>query len=434
MGDWVYSLGDNILSQEDKFIGTKDMTQDDVDKLQRYTEQQRVEYIRTKFINPAKVAPPAAVQGGGPAANKDGVRQSTEKPATTFDGQITKNGQVIQYGVVSSGDFSTSVFVDRNLNGVKNSEDDLVGGFTGTITQKSDGSVVDTFQVTAAKPVYTKKLATGDYCVKYTNPAGSFVSAPTGTDNVFTPAGSATPEYCFTQADQPITATLGVTAKKKITVDVFIDQDKNGVRAASDAQAWGFKGTFTKPDGTVIRTFDIETDSRTFTMNLEPGEFCVTLENKKRNWMVSPTGADNGYTFDAATTFKGKNCFTQAQADQKLAMGVFTAPEISFSAFIDSNKNGKDDSEAAAWGFTGTISTQDGGEVVQTYTTDGTNREWNGFLAPGNYCINWVHKNLKGEQHWKSGPLGSDNRFQNARYCFTMTTANKINKAGVVPI
>ena len=319
---------------------------------------------------------------GSDAADSDADTSTGKTIQTVLDsGESDKTWDA---GIVANpGSISGTVREDLDNN---NSGDTPIAGVTVQL-KDSTGTVVQT-TTTDANGNYTfNNVPAGTYTVVETNKPGylDVSDIDGGNPNSITvtlPAGTSSTGNDFVDER---TAAIGDK--------VWLDKNANGVQDAGEAGIAGVTVKLLDSTGTVVGTSTTDANGNYQFSNLTPGDYAVQVA-APTGYFVSPKDQGGNDTTDSdidPTTGKTINTTLSAgETDPTWDAGLYQKAALGDKVWLDTNKNGvQDTGEAGVSGVTVKL-LDSNGNVVSTATTDANGNYLFKDLVPGNYSVQVV--------------------------------------------
>lgn len=352
---------------------------------------------------------PSAYQFTTDNAGTNDATDSDADETTGRTSQITltsgENDDTIDAGlylkpVVALGKIGDYVFLDKNGNGVQDSNE---GGISCVTVQllSSTGAVLQT-TVTDANGKYAfNDLAAGVYSVKFLTPAGyTLTSANQGTDDSKDSdagANGVTAQVTLAQGQTDLTVDAGMFKKACIGDTVFRDCNGNGIQDCGEDGIACVTVQLLNSSGAVLCTTTTNSCGNYNFSDLNPGVYAVrfftptgyflTGANKGTNdWIDSDAVANAGTNY--STT--GLYTLCSGQCDTSVDAGFTKYASIGNFVWEDKNKNGVQDcGETGLSGVTVKL-LNSSNSVIATTTTNAQGLYNFGGLTPGSYSLQFV--------------------------------------------
>jgi uncharacterized surface anchored protein len=323
--------------------------------------------------------------------SKDAAADGVDSDADTATGKTIQtvldsgeSDKTWDAGIVANpGSISGTVREDLDNN---NSGDTPIAGVTVQL-KDSTGTVVQT-TTTDANGNYTfNNVPAGTYTVVETNKPGylDVSDIDGGNPNSITvtlPAGTSSTGNDFVDER---TAAIGDK--------VWLDKNANGVQDAGEAGIAGVTVKLLDSTGTVVGTSTTDANGNYQFSNLTPGDYAVQVA-APTDYFVSPKDQGGNDTTDSdidPTTGKTINTTLSAgETDPTWDAGLYQKAALGDKVWLDTNKNGvQDTGEAGVSGVTVKL-LDSNGNVVSTATTDANGNYLFKDLVPGNYSVQVV--------------------------------------------
>ncbi|GAM28014.1 hypothetical protein SAMD00019534_111900 [Acytostelium subglobosum LB1] len=354
----------------------------------------------------------SSIKANGNQFNETGANSGQHcfdlgKKTTNGNGEyITKVG----WAPYKYYDILGSAFNDRNDNGAQDSGEGAFFRYNVDLLDE-EGNVVSTITPAQLKSTGSwafKKQAPGHYCLRVNYPEGEYnVSAITTTNgNRFNATGSSTGEHCFdlgkktTNANGEYTTKVGWAPFKYYDIlgSAFLDRNEDGIDSG-EPRFFRYNMDLVDEDGNVVQSItaaQLKSTNAWAMKKIAPGHYCLKASYPEDGYNVSKVIKDNKFT--PTDTAKGEQCFDLGKSTvnangefvTKIGWAPFKVYDVLGSAFIDTNKNGVDDSGEARFFRYNVQLVDDNGEVYDTITADQL-KSTNSFIfkkvPPGSYCL-----------------------------------------------
>ncbi|GAM22750.1 hypothetical protein SAMD00019534_059250 [Acytostelium subglobosum LB1] len=448
---WLGGMTGTLTDIDDKEIGT-------------FTTDAAKKYDGFRFDNLKqggyciKISDPTKAYQNGPMGTDNKVDPSAQKYCFSVDSSTVDSSNIfnVPMGFVPTPTTPQYTlrgysWIDTSKDGVSNAGEPWLGGMKGELTD-STGKVINTFTTDASKRYdgfRIEKLNPGKYCLKITDPTGGYKTGPMGTDNKFNESSI----NCFTldattvnsKGELDIAAGFvpaGTEPVYTIRGYSWIDSNKNGKSEAGEPWLGDMTGTLTDIDGKEIGTFTTDAakkyDGFRFD-NMKQGGYCIKISDPKKAYDNGPMGDDN--KINPSTQ---KYCFSVDATTVDSSM-IFNIPAgfiptvpgpkytIRGYSWVDSNKDGVSNTGEPWLGGMSGVLMDENGNTLRTFTTDASKR-YDGFryenLNPGKYCLKISDPN----GGYKTGPIGTDNKFNSSSINCFILDATTVNSAGILDV
>ena len=350
---------------------------------------------------------------------------------TTLDG-----GLVLKQA--SLGDF---VFLDKNGNGLQDSDEAGVAGVSVALTGAgidgvfgtADDISANTTTDSTGKYAFTGLESNQSYQVQFGNlPAGyEFTTTGVGSDNaVDSDAGASglTQTYVLSPDENLTTVDAGIVAKKGAIGDfVFIDKNGNGVQDAGDTavsgatvtlQGAGVDGVFGNGDDTTTVTTTDANGKYVFNNVAGDQDYQVTFGNTPAGYSFTTQGAGGNTALDSDANTSGvTNVFRLNAGETRTDIDAgLVAPKgtIGDTVFFDRNEDGlQQATESGVGGVTVTLTSAGADGVLGTgddtstvTTTDANGKYLFTDLTAGKYQVGY--SNIPSIANYTLNNVGSD--------------------------
>jgi protocatechuate 3,4-dioxygenase beta subunit len=373
-----------------------------------------------------------------------GTEPTGENPTNNPAGIADANSNLtVDFGFFQSASIGDKVFNDLNGDGIQDAGEPGIAGVVvklldGAGNPVLDGSGNPVTTTTDANGNYNFNVLPGTYIVEFVKPAGFDPTNPNaGTDptkdsNASITTGRTTP-ITVGSGETNNTIDAGFTKPLNLGNQVFIDNNNNGVKDATDSPIAGATvklyldaNNDNVPDGAAVATTTTDANGLYIFTGLIAGNYIVGVSDPAG--FVNSTGAgqetdpdtntdnnDNGVRTAAGETFS--NAITLAKGTEPtgenptnnpagtadnnsnltLDFGYYKPASLGDKVFRDDNQDGiQDPSEAGIAGVTVKLLDAAGNPVLNaagtpiTATTDANGNYVFSNLAPGTYVVEFV--------------------------------------------
>ncbi|MDO9226346.1 MAG: SdrD B-like domain-containing protein [Pseudomonadota bacterium] len=350
-----------------------------------------------QVVAPNGYAFSAKDQGGNDALDSD-VDGVTGRTITTT---LTSGENDLSWDAglyLNKARIGDTVWEDLNYNGIQDAGEAGIANVTVKL-QNSSGTTLQT-KTTDANGNYFFDVDAGTYRVQMVKPTGYFITKQDqgGNDGVDSDINSSgiSGLYTVSAGQENLTVDGGLYKKASIGDKVWLDANGNGVQDAGEAGLSGVSVKLLNSAGTTLSTTTTDANGNYLFSNLNPGDYAVQL--------VAPsgyvfTGKDLGGNdatdsdFDPATGKTVLTSLTSGENDLSWDAGLYQKASIGDKVWLDSNKNGIQDSGEAGMSGVSVNLLNAAGVVVATATTNASGNYLFSNLAPGDYAIQVVAPN-----------------------------------------
>ena len=286
--------------------------------------------------------------------------------------------------VANTGNISGTVREDLDNN---NTGDAPIAGVTVALVNPTTGAIIATTTTDVNGNYVFTNVPAGSYSVVETNKTGYIDVSDKDGGNPNSISVTLTPGQSSTGNDFVDERTAAIGDK------VWLDTNANGVQDAGEAGVSGVTVKLLDSTGNVVSTTATDANGNYLFSSLAPGDYAIQV-TAPAGYVV--TGKDQGGN-DATdsdidpTTGKTINTTLSAgETDLSWDAGIYKTASLGDKVWLDSNKNGVQDSgEAGVSGVT--VKLLDAlGNVVATATTDASGNYLFSNLIPGSYAVQVV--------------------------------------------
>jgi uncharacterized repeat protein (TIGR01451 family) len=285
----------------------------------------------------------------------------------------------VDLGFTLPGTITGEIFVDADASGTLGAGESNVATELDVDLLDDGGFVVDT--VTTVGGVYTfTDVVPGDYTVRPSIPAGSFLTVPDvgGDDTIdsdIDPSTSESHVITMTSGAAITDVDAGVYELATIGDTVFVDLDGNGTQTSDEPGLAGVAVAVRDAGGNVIGSATTDADG-IYSVDVLPGTHTVSIT------VPSGYAAGVGGTSQPVTIASGGT-------DDTIDFPVVGAGELSGSVVYDVENDGGIDADDPGLGGITVTATWDGpdGPVEYTTTTDSDGAYSFAGLPPGDFTV-----------------------------------------------
>lgn len=291
------------------------------------------------------------------------------------------------------GTIASTVWEDRNGNGIQDSGETGVAGVTVKLVDAKGATVATT--TTDAKGDYAFTTAVGDYSVQVAKPAGYTFTGQDkgGNDAVDSDVDATGASATFTvKAGATIDpADAGVYRAASLGNKVWYDCDGDGIQDAGESGIQGARITLLDENGkAVAATVTNRSGEYAFT-GLKPGVYSVKFDTSAlpSGYVVTKqdAGSDDARDSDVdASGLSHKVTLVSGENNASLDIGIADAATIGDRVWLDTDADGiQDSNEAGVANVTMTLKDAKGNIVATTVTDDCGNYSFS--VAAGTYSV-----------------------------------------------
>ncbi|WP_338760990.1 SdrD B-like domain-containing protein [Massilia sp. METH4] len=325
-----------------------------------------------------------------PAGARFASGSGTTSQVTLASGQgaVFEAPAVIEHGTIAS-----TVWEDRNGNGMQDSGETGVAGATVTLVDAKGDKVAST--TTDAQGNYTFTTAAGNYTVQVAKPAGyTFTGQDAGTNDAVDSDVDATgTSALFTVRAGATTdpADAGVYRAASLGNKVWFDCDGDGIQDAGESGIQGARVTLLDAAGKAIAATTSDANGLYAFTGLKPGTYSVQFDTSAlpAGYVVTKQNAGSDDARDSDIDASGRSqqvTLVSGENNTSVDAGVAQAATIGDRVWLDSDADGAQDSGEA--GVANVLMTlrDAGGDVVATTRTDAYGY-YKFFAAAGTYSV-----------------------------------------------
>ncbi|WP_394940796.1 SdrD B-like domain-containing protein [Psychromicrobium sp. YIM B11713] len=344
-------------------------------------------------------------KGTDPAADNDSnpnPNGSTD-PITVDSGAINNT---VDAGVFTPASIGSTVFDDKNGNGVRDADEPGIPGATVTLLDK-DGQPAKDADGNPVQPITTgpdgqynfTNLPPGDYQVSFKVPDGKVLTQPKqGTDPnkdsdaVPSPGNtSGIAKVTVASGDAVKNIDAGVVPPATIGDTVFLDRNGNGVKDPGEPGIPGVKVELLDKSGKVVATTTSGPDGKYSFTNVIPGTYSVKF-TAPTGMVFVKKGTDPAADNDSNADLKGATAqFTVAPGEVQNTIDAGLANPVGSltgTVYDDRNGNNKQDpGEPGLPGVTVILKNSDGKEIARTKTDAKGNYIFTNVPAGDGYTV-----------------------------------------------
>ena len=291
------------------------------------------------------------------------------------------------------GKIASTVWEDRNANGLQDSGETGVAGATVSLIDAKGNKVAST--TTDSKGNYTFTTAVGNYSVEVTKPANfAFTSQNTGSNDALDSDVNASGKSgTFTvQANTTVDpADAGVYRSASLGSKVWYDCDGDGIQEAGESGIKGAKVTLLDASGKSIASTTTNASGDYAFTGLKPGTYSVKFDTSAlpSGYAVTKQNAGSDDARDSDVDAKGmsqKVTLASGENNTSIDAGVAQMGSIGDRVWLDSDADGIQDSgECGVANVVMTLTDADGDVVATTKTDANGNYKFN--VAAGTYSV-----------------------------------------------
>jgi len=333
--------------------------------------------------------------GGDDAKDSDINTSGQTGTYTLAAGQTDLTADAGLYKLAQLGD---RVWLDTNKNGVQDSGEAGVQGVQVTLLD-SNGVAVGSPLVTDANGNYLfTGLKPGTYSVQFdktTLPAGYvFTSQDQGgndaTDSDASIVDGKTIQTVLDSGESDLSWDAGIVATPaQIGDKVWLDKNANGVQEAGEAGISGVTVELKNAGGTVIQSTTTDANGL-YSFSVDPGTYSVAIQTPTGYVITGQDlGGDDAKDSDINTSGQtGTYTLAAGQTDLTADAGLYKLAQLGDRVWLDTNKNGVQDSgEAGVQGVQVTLLDSNGVAVGSPLVTDANGNYLFTGLKPGTYSV-----------------------------------------------
>ncbi|MYN30222.1 SdrD B-like domain-containing protein [Duganella levis] len=359
----------------------------------------------------------ATDQHKGVDAVDSDINASGQSDVITLSAGQTNNN--VDAGFYKGATLGDRVWLDSNKNGVQDSGETGVANVK-VILLDASGNPTGTTATTDANGNYSfANLKPGTYSVQFDKaslPAnyvftGADLGGNDAKDSDANVTTGKTAQVTLTSGQVYSDLDAGIVAlPAKLGDFVFEDKNGNGVQDAGEAGISGVSVQLKDSTGKVVQTTTTGADGK-YSFTADPGTYTVSVTAPKDYYFTGKdVGADDTVDSDfssagqsAAVTLKAGEVNTTVDA------GLYKLGSIGDRVWLDSNKNGlQDSSEAGLCGVKVTLLDADGKQVGASVTTDANGNYQFSNLKPGNYTVVFDKASLPEGMAFTTANVGSN--------------------------
>jgi uncharacterized repeat protein (TIGR01451 family) len=312
----------------------------------------------------------------------------------TSDTVILNNGNDrldIDFGFYTDASIGDLVWIDKNGNGIQDSDEAGVDGVKVELLDSSD-NIIDTKTTANGGKYLFDNLLEGDYRVRFTLPDGYLLSAnDKGSDDTKDSDVSSslvTPTITLTSGTSDLKWDMGVYKNASIGDRVWVDSNGNGIQDdGEDCQGLSVEIALLDKDNRELNKTTTTNCNYKFE-NLRPGDYKIKVKLPQSYNATNSNLGDEAKDSDVdpLTNMTSVYTLTSGEENSDVDIGMLKDGSIGNRVWFDDNKNGiQDDGEDGVEGVVVKL-LKDGEEINQTKTSsNGTYLFSN--LRPANYGI-----------------------------------------------
>ncbi|WP_348697802.1 SdrD B-like domain-containing protein [Duganella fentianensis] len=363
---------------------------------------------------PAGYAATAQAQGSNAAADSDIDATGNSASITLTAGQNNGN---LDAGLVKFSDLGDTVWNDTNRNGLQDA------GETGRADVKvtlldANGAVVATTTTDTAGHYLFDNLKPGVYSVQFDKASlgegYQFTSVHAGnaaTDSDADVNTGLTQQVTLTSGSSDRALDAGVTVvQANMSSRVWEDKNGNGVQDAGEAGIVGAKVELKDESGKVVATTSTGTDGK-YSFTVDPGKYSISVTAPAGSTVTSQhSGSDSSIDSDIGSNGQSE-VFTlnSGNNDAHIDAGYYKAASLGNRVWLDSNKNGVQDSaEAGVAGVKVLLLDASGNPTGASAITDGNGSYSFTNLKPGTYSVQFDTSTLPANYVLTNAHAGSN--------------------------
>jgi protocatechuate 3,4-dioxygenase beta subunit len=349
-----------------------------------------------------------------PDSTTSSANDSDPDAATGKTGVITLGANEVNLTIdagihnpaLPTGGLGTTVWFDRNNDGIQDADENGVPGVTVILYDNAGTPIGSTVTDNMGNYAFNN-LADGNYSVGFENiPAGYTF---TGTDNGANDATDSDPDGLGRTTTVPVTAggfnpivdggivlNAGTNATASLGDRVWNDENNNGIQDPGEVGVAGVTVTLYGPDGTtVIATTTTDALGNYIFTGLPQGDYVVGFSNIPAGYTFSAAnqGSDPALDANADASTGGKSGVIHLSTGEEnltIDAGIHAAPGLASCGdyvWIDQNQDGiQDPSEIGIAGVSVTLYDAAGLPIANT-TTDANGLYQFTGLNPGTYSV-----------------------------------------------
>ena len=386
--------------------------------------------------------------GGNGAVDSDINAAGQSGLITLTAGQVNNDVDAGLYRAASLGD---RVWLDANRNGLQDSGEAGVAGVKVTLLDAA-GNATGASATTDANGAYSfTNLKPGTYSVQFdkaTLPANHvFTTADQGSDDAADSDASAatgkTAQVTLASGDNNTSLDAGIVWNQaKLGDTVWEDKNGNGVQDSGEAGIGNVSVELKDATGKVVQTTTTDAAGH-YGFTADAGNYTVSVKAPTGYVFTGKdAGADDTIDSDVgATGQSGVIALKAGDINNTIDAGVYKTATVGDRVWLDSNKNGVQDSgEAGVCNVKVSLFDADGKQVGASVNTDvNGNYQFTG-LKPGSYSVVFDKASLPEGMAFTSANQGSNDAIDSdanaagQSHTFTLTSGqvDKTVDAGVV--
>ncbi|MHA4871270.1 SdrD B-like domain-containing protein [Duganella sp. PWIR1] len=344
-----------------------------------------------------------ANQGTDDAKDSDVSAAGVSHTFTLASGQVDKS---VDAGVLAAATIGDRVWIDKNGNGLQDSDESGKSGVTVELKDNT-GKVVKT-TTTDSNGNYKFSVEAGTYSVNVKAPSGYYTTSQNvGTNDAIDSNADSNGNLgsVTVAAGQNVTnMDAGLYQKALIGDKVWCDLNGDGLQQSNEGGVCGVKVTLLNEKGAVVATDVTDANGEYSFANVAPGKYSVKFSAVDGyQFTKQDVGSDDAKDSDAdATGLTAQFTVTSGQVDKTHDAGIVKLGSIGDKVWEDSNYNGIQDSgEKGVDGVTVKLYDATTGALKETTVTKDGGKYLFDDLAAGNYKVEVV--NSSGWFFTKSG-------------------------------
>ena len=397
---------------------------------------------------PAGFKPVGQDLGGDDATDSDIDAAGNTAPIALAPGETNNKADAGLYRPASLGD---TVWYDTNRNGTQDAGEAGVAGVRVTLLDANGNPVGASVSTDANGHYQFSDLKPGTYSVQFDQ-----TSLP--AHHLFTAQGQGSDATVDSDADAGTGQTAQVTlvsgannadldagvvvVQAKLGDTVWEDKNGNGVQDGGEAGIGNVTVELKDGSGKVVQTTSTDAAGR-YNFTADPGSYTVSVKAPAGYVFTGKdAGANDALDSDVgATGQSGTIVLNAGDVNNTIDAGLYKTAAVGDRVWLDSNKNGVQDSgEAGVCNVKVSLFDADGKQVGASVSTDANGNYQFSGLKPGNYSVVFDKASLPEGMAFTTANQGasdaadSDVTAAGQSHTFTLTSGqtDKTVDAGVV--
>ncbi|GGY14153.1 hypothetical protein GJV26_00860 [Massilia dura] len=318
----------------------------------------------------------------------DGTGTTDKVTLTSGQHAAFEEAAVSQLGTIAS-----TVWEDRNANGIQDSGETGVIGATVKLVDAKGATVATT--TTDAKGNYAFTTAVGEYSVQVEKPAGYvFTSQDKGGNDAIdsdVDATGASATFTVKAGATADPADAGVYRTASLGNKVWYDCDGDGIQDAGESGIKGAKVTLLDESGKAVAVTSTDSAGQYAFTGLKPGVYSVQFDTSAlpSGYVVTKQDAGSNDAVDSDVDANGlshKVTLVSGENNTSIDAGIADAATIGDRVWLDTDADGIQDTGEAGVANVAMTLTDAKGNVVATTTTDASGN-YKFSVAAGTYSV-----------------------------------------------